>query len=310
MTERSEFSLHLTFCRELWNEINQVSPIDNLEKCWQTLPDSTKKVLESKLLRLHSHLEEIKRIEEQRISEGDVPWQEAGEGLAEFYREKIRPRFDELQSLWLVGWWIDLDLGKIEPSLPDASASNDIASFIQAAVRRCEGLWEQFPEGDTVFTEYAFEQASKLVAAKLFCPDQWLENLEDVKPIVSSKNVSKMPSHIRFRLTEIYRSFIFGNWLAVKSLSRSLLEYEILDRSGSLEIAAREDNGYTKDIGRLVQLVTDKIPALKEVMELVVDHGNRVMHPKKREIHPINRVREEALDCVRAIQGITERLYQ
>lgn len=310
MTERSEFSRHLALCRQLWNEINQVSPIDNLEERWQTLPDSTKKVLDGKFFRLHSHLEEIERIEKQRILDGDIPWQEAGEGLVDFYQEKIRPQFERLRSLWLIDF--SIDFGKIGSS-SDLSVGSDVASFIQAAIWRCEGLWEQFPEGDSVFTEYAFEEASKLIASNLFRPDRWLKNLEDLRPIVSGKEASKIPLHVRVRLTEICHSFFFGNWLAVKALSRSLLEYEILDCSGGIGILARRDDGKTtKDIGVLTQLVAAQIPALREKMELVVSHGNDVMHPKKKkgEIPISKRVREEALDCIRAIQEITERLYE
>lgn len=313
MTEKSEFSRHLAFGRQLWNEINQITPIDNIEERWCELPDSTKKALEGKLFRLHSHLAEIERIEKQRILDGDLPWQEVSKELAEFYRNKLRPRFNSLRDLWLVDIVSNIEVFHADASTNDTAVNDDVASFIRAAIWRCEGLWEQFLESNSVFTEYAFEQASRLVASNLFRPDRWLENHEDLKPIVSDKEASKIPLHVRARLTEIYNSFIFGNWLAIKSLARSLLEYEILDRSGPLEISVHKDNGDTRDIGVLTHLVADKIPTLEEAMDLIVSHGNDVMHPKKKknvEMIITKRGREEALDCIRAIQKITEQLYQ
>lgn len=322
MNGGNNFSRHLALCQQLWREIDQICSIDEIEKQWETLTAPKKEVLRDRLMRLSDHLGAIKKIEEEVILKDDLPWQEVGEELGVFYQEKLRPRFERL---WSLGLLIDLNLGDlnlgtIEPisSAFDDPPDKDVAAFMQAAVERCEGLWEELPEENMVFSEFSYDQAMKLVSSGLFCPDQWLENLEIVKPVISSKGTSRIPLHTRARISEIYRAFIFGNWLAVKSLCRSLLEYEILDRSGVLKISVRKENGDTKNIGELIQLVVaigdrSDLSSLEDEMRLVVGYGNDVMHPKKKknvEMLLTKRGREEALDCICAIQRITERLYQ
>jgi hypothetical protein len=74
---------------------------------------------------------------------------------------------------------------------------------------------------------------SKLIA---FEPDLWLDRAAQLAPIRTERKNALLPVHVRFRLEELFRSYVFGCWLSVFALARALLEYAILDNLHKFDI--------------------------------------------------------------------------
>ncbi len=323
MTTNAALNYHLAICKQIYGEIVKVVPLSEL-RGKKLFSEKERSVLRDFALRLYVHLREVKEHLEIPLMKEDVPIQQVSEGLATFYSDVLADNLDTLMNLH---WQIDpivLDLGELglitmdstpnkESDYEDASEDDSVRTFMLAAVERCESILDEFD--GTVFTEWGYERALKLLAARFYRPDSWLENLALLKPVITPKATSSFPSHVRSRLREIYDSFVFGNWLAVMSLSRSLLEYMILDRHSSIGIDAYSEDGGKKSPKRLnilTSLVSAVLPDIREQMEYVVDSGNDVMHPRKRNNITViipNNAREQAFNCVSHVRNVAERLY-
>lgn len=167
-------------------------------------------------------------------------------------------------------------------------------------------------EGDIHKTH--FVDATLLAASDDFRPDDWIKNIHDVGPVFSSREKKEFPAHIRLRVDEMYRSFVFGNWMSVVALGRSLLEYMILDRGPRLGIEVYEKYGKErpKKISNLVDLTagTDRAKSLEQDMRDIVEYGNDVMHPKRaRKVKMYPSTRAHALDCMKKTLKIIQILY-
>jgi hypothetical protein len=91
------------------------------------------------------------------------------------------------------------------------------------------------------------------------------------------------------RLEELYRAYIFGCWLSVLSLCRSILEYAILDNLHKCKIEQswppdRDGKRKEKKLGHLIEEVSVCCPEIKKPMERLRDYGNEYLHPKKSRI--------------------------
>ena len=143
-----------------------------------------------------------------------------------------------------------------------------------------------------------------------FQPDAWDRNERALFPVVTKRDVGKIPEHIRERVAEIYRSFVFGNWMAAIALSRCLLEYAIVEQRDVLGIEV-----YTakkKWVRRLSELIEDvgKIrPKLLPHMEQIKGAGDSVMHPPEENAEPKLLGEDDAKKCFVNIREIIRDLY-
>ena len=81
---------------------------------------------------------------------------------------------------------------------------------------------------------------SNLLDKDYFAPGDWYENEKELSPVIVAHPLKHIPLDIKNRVSEIYRSFIFGNWMAVIALSRSLLEYAIFYQHSLLGIEEKD----------------------------------------------------------------------
>ena len=70
-----------------------------------------------------------------------------------------------------------------------------------------------------------------------FDPDTWLDRTRELAPIHTHKKNVLLPSHIRLRVDELNRAYVFGCWFSVLALARAILEYTILDNLYKFNIA-------------------------------------------------------------------------
>ena len=182
------------------------------------------------------------------------------------------------------------------------------------ALERWNDMLEEDESLDWHDRGFNINGAKELVGMPWFQPDDWSQNLKLLHPILVDRPQQVMRDHVRYRLTEIYRAFAYGLWMAAVALSRSLVEYSLKANATRLGISTtfvglggRPEDKSLKQLGEEVAAV---LPALGAPIETVRDTGNRILHPKKHDViaHP-KVMRSEALDCIRAPRVIVETLY-
>ena len=158
----------------------------------------------------------------------------------------------------------------------------------------------------------------KIISKPYFKPDNWIENQRTLSLITVTEEI---PTHVKERLNEIRLSFIFGNYMSVIALSRSLLEYALIHRgmhTGSLlkehlnHNPIHDDNGKevgweNKNIGisKRASIAKKVFPKLEKSMRSVITLGNFVMHPFSKTIPR----KYHAKLCIGQISKIINTLY-
>lgn len=153
----------------------------------------------------------------------------------------------------------------------------------------------------------------EIISRPYFEPDAWEEN--ETFPIVVTQSLGEMPQHIRQRINEIQRSFIFGNWMAVVALSRCLLEYALIENADTLNIAAyAEGKALPRRLCCLIEDAKKTFPALAESMDSIREQGNHIMHVMHRaggatNVAPLPTRKNVAEMCFKDIATIISTLY-
>jgi len=141
----------------------------------------------------------------------------------------------------------------------------------------------------------------KIMKMPYFQPDAWVKNAR--YPVTVMQDLGEIPLLVRERVDEIRYSFVFGNWLAVIALSRSLLEYAILDKQCTKKNRAPHGLGY------LINCVGKKDPGLAELMSCIKEAGDRVMHRKDAKAGEHLLRKDVAEKCFENIAEIIGTLY-
>ena len=150
----------------------------------------------------------------------------------------------------------------------------------------------------------------KIVEKPYFNPDEWVANENDFSPIIVNRELGKIPGRILARVHEIYRSFIYGNWMSVIVMSRGLLEYAIVDRKSFLRIEkAYDDTGRLRSLKDLIEMVEKSHPELEAAMTRVRLAGNGVIHAPRAKVERIPPNKHAAKQCVDGIVKIISTLY-
>lgn len=195
-----------------------------------------------------------------------------------------------------------------------------IKSTFQAMISSLQGNFDN-AAGDSLqhydgkINKNNYVWVAELVDSDYFRPDDWLQNIADIEQVLSPQQEECFPAPIRIRVREMHESFVFGNWMGVAALGRSLLEYMLVDRSDSLKIEVYDKTrkDWVKGIRTLVRLAatSELAKPLEKDMKRIVKYGNRVMHPANKQANgaPVI-VREDALACMQITIKIIQSLYR
>jgi len=163
------------------------------------------------------------------------------------------------------------------------------------------------------------EKVREILESKLisFEPDAWLGRAHEILPIRTTRSNVDLPMHVRVRLEELYRAYVFGLWLSVLGLCRSILEYAILDNLHKYNIDPswapdREGSRKEKKLSHLVDEVTGHSPNLKKPMDRLRDLGNEYLHPKKSRVSKESLLQREsaARTAMSTLVQVVEDLYR
>lgn len=257
-----------------------------------------------------SHLES-----RQLLSEGCIQ-SFIPESMLIFVREQMKPRVNALRAA--------LDHfdpnGKffrevLEEMGRPSGANGLVKSTFETGLQQVYDLIDRNPDwGDDhhLLPDTAYEVFdSKLIDFK---PDAWLDRAGELLPIRTNKSNVALPSHVRLRVEELYRAYVFGCWLSVLGLSRAILEYAVLDNLPKFRIdpswpADRDGKRKDKKLWHLIDELTEHLPQYKKPMERLRDYGNEYLHPKKSNRESLLQRQAAAKDAVSTLVEVVEGIY-
>jgi hypothetical protein len=302
-------NITLAVARQQFEELMHLLPLEKLHSL--NLGEGVKRQ------RIEALLEAITKslvtIERELRVETDVPLIQIAASHIAFFREQLEPNIPAIRRAhWECIGIRDLfeSLDEYEPEHPRHSAQDAIAWGLE----RWRDMLDDEELEDWRSRGFAIESAIKTVELPWFKPDSWLENMSLLRPVLMDKLPEHVPSHVRHRLTEIYRAFTFGLWMSSIALCRSLLEFSLKETAQRYGVEktkiGHRGESEDKSMKALCDEFATRFPSLSEDFDRVRDTGNRIMHAKKNNVIAIQKVfRDETLDCIRSMRNSLETIY-
>lgn len=148
-------------------------------------------------------------------------------GHRDFYNDILLPQAKALQRAQLeidgLGFAIDFFLDDSTAESP----RSEILSAMSWGLERWHDMLEEGEIFEWLERGFNIEAAQSLIEMPWFRPDQWSQNLRLLEPVLVDRPTHELRDHVRHRLTEIYRAFTYGLWMAAIALSRSLVEFSL-----------------------------------------------------------------------------------
>lgn len=252
----------------------------------------------------------------EQVFDEKVLHQSLPEKALHYYRNSILPRRQDLE----------LAFDRLDPVLADffrtvddviktARRRKTVTHTFEVAIDRMVELVNDNPE---LSDDFEIDGAYRVIESRLllFDPSAWLLNSDALRTIRTTGHPDVLSMQIRARLVEIYRSYIFGNWLSVLALCRSALECAIIDNASKLGISLAYETmprskARNKSLSHLVENVADTIPDILDAMTEIRDLGNEYIHPKKtrRSKERLLAISKEAARSLVLLHNVLETLY-
>jgi hypothetical protein len=306
----------LAIAKQAYEDLARLVPADRLEQCDFGTGGTRERV--GKLLRtLNSAIASIRRFLNTQISDSvEVPVLNVPIPHRSFYNDVVVPHGKALQRAHLefegLGFAADLFLDDERDH--EYEPRPTILSAMTWGLERWSSMLDDGEAFDWLERGFNIEAAEEVVALHWFRPDEWLQNIRLLEPILVNRQPNELRNHVRYRLTEIYRAFTFGLWMAAIAMSRSLAEFSLRVNAPRFEVSTTITTQYGREEDKSLRQLADDfaavLPALAAPLETVREAGNRILHPQKRDVIAIPKVmRAEALNCIRAAKRIVEEVH-
>jgi len=251
---------------------------------------------------------------QQLLNEGRIQADFSGSN-SDFFRDKIEPSIPILKQAFEE---IDLERARFYESMEriGSPSGGGIRNTFEVGIEEVDRLIERNPDQEFKLFPSAASQFldSKLIA---FDPDSWLNRVGELAPVRVDRKNLQLPVHVRFRLEEIFRAYVFGCWISVLALARAVLEYAILDNAHKFNIdpcwpQGRYGKRRKKTLEDLIEDMTAFFPQLVVPMDKIRRHGNEFLHPNASEFSKGSLFRREkaSKDALEAIVLVTEEIYR
>jgi len=284
----------------------------------QWRPTDAERVAYAQLLqRILDHIDAIHGAQKHAVLRDGAIQSYVSDPSLTFFRDVVEPQIDSLKRAYAV---VDPDGAALNELLEGfgapRGAGGRVRDTFEVAVQRMYDLIDNNPDIDyDFFPEKAVEvMDSKLIG---FDPDGWLDRVGQLRPIRTNRRNVELPIHVRFRLEELFRSYVFGSWLSVLALSRAILEYAILDNLYKFGIdpvwPTLDKKGWRREkrLEDLIDDVTTFLPAVADKMHKIRELGNEYLHPKTSKVSKEMLFQREqaAKDAVESLITSVEALY-
>lgn len=299
--------------KQTYEELIRLVPLAELER--RDFGSGAKRERVAELLKnFNSSINSIQRTLSEHVADpSKAPILSVPPAHRAFYNEVIVPHGKSLQH----AYFEIAGLGMLIGLLDEPSGEKPKLLMLNAISWGLERWNDMLDEDESLeWYERGFniKGAIELIDMPWFQPDEWSQNLKVLQPILVDRSPQVMRDHVRYRLTEIYRAYAYGLWMAAIALSRSLVEFSLRANAVRLGINVTFNGAggrpEDKSLKQLGVEVAEALPALAASIDAVRETGNRILHPKKHDVvaHP-KVMRVEALDCIRAARLIVETLY-
>ncbi len=281
-------------------------------------PTQEQRSIYAKLLEnILNEIDLIRSSQQRQLLSGGSVGHYVPEGLLEFYRNEVEPRMGILKQAFAV---IDPASAEfyelLEGFMAPRGADGGVKTTFEVGIEQVRELINRNPDFDS---EFFPDQAAEVLESKLisFDPDSWLDRAGKLTAVRTDKRNFQLPIHARFRLEELYRAYIFGNWLSVLALSRSILEYVIKDNLHKFQIDPSwptvDGNGKRKKkrLSDLIDEISMYLPQLKDAMHQIREYGNDYLHPEVTRVSKESLLAREsaARHAVEILALVVEELY-
>jgi len=234
----------------------------------------------------------------------------------DYFRNVFRPRREAMKRALAV---IDPegfeDFQLLEGSGAPVGRNGQVKETFEAGIEKVQELIESWPGMEESFDP---DIARKVLNSGLieFDPDAWLDRSRALRPVLTNnQHQQPLPGHVRIRIRELFRSYTFGNWLAVMALARATLEYALRHNARKFRIELQwpvtRGPGRKKRLEELINDYADHFPKLRDDMDRVRDLGNKHLHPEAKDIgiRILERRERDAREVIQLLVPIIEEVY-
>ena len=176
-------------------------------------------LLDSILNRIDEYRSAEKR---QLLREGQVQV-DVSDSAFKFFHDQLEPRIPALKKAYDTIDPGGAELYRLLEGIGAPGGANGrLRATFDEALQQVYNLIDRNPDQDFgLLPDTAYEVLdSKLIA---FEPDSWLDRAGELAPIRTERKNALLPVHVRFRLEELFRAYVFGCWLSVfRSVSMTL----------------------------------------------------------------------------------------
>lgn len=311
-----EINERLAFIEQLFDEFVKLAGSLGRDVA-VTVPDTLKSRVSGITRDLINHIDALEaELSSRAWDTFSVVMPGISERLLDKYQRKMRPARD---TIWKVLEELDPETAELFRLLDGPgnrlTELRHVRQTFEVGIEKMEELVQDCPDMEEHFL---VQPARAIIDSPLihFEPDDWIVNARSLRSVLLSGRDRGLPPHVRVRLQELYRSFIFGNWIAVIGLARAVMEFAIVENRKQLQIETEkviEIHGkpkrVLKGLEELIDVVTEKRPHLLNNMDRVRKLGNYFMHPQKDGDKTTFDKRGRARECTEQIQLILEALY-
>jgi hypothetical protein len=307
MTSRNQLSADTALAMQQYRELRAILAEESIEATPSLLNSAKRNRAIYLLHSLQSYLEYLEK-HFHNLNLESIPVVEFSSSQASFLSGELIPNAESIRRALWGSFGLKILAGETSDVLTSSvrfkSALNHLLDFWLNTLH--EGEKEEYSEFIDTCSELR-----EMVDGSWFDPDGWKTRQKMLRPVLlPTGTTDRLRDHIRIRLMEVYRAFVFGQFMSSVALCRTLLEFMLRRNAGRFDVSLKTDSRWEKSLSQLIEEIAERAPTLAEHSEAIRDKGNRVIHPEKRSVVAIPRIlQDEALECIEHTVAVVEQLY-
>lgn len=314
MQARPPSSQRLAFIRQSLTELISIRDPATVAEWAPT--DEQRAHYTTLLWNILDHVDHLRGEGRTRLLDEGETHEHLPEGPLQYYASECLPRLQVLKRALQVLDPQQADLFELLEGIGSPrGAQGRVKATFEVGIDKVVELIDNEPHFEDDFFP---DDAMKVMDSKLigFDPDAWLDRAGQIDAVRMGGTRARLPEQVNLRLLELYRSYLFGNWLSVLALSRSVLEFAIHDNLSRFGINPdvpddrAQRRGERKSLDALIAELETELGPLDQ-MDLVRRYGNDYLHadnPFKTKRLLVER-EDRARTAIRKLVSALDQLY-